>query len=84
VFIRTNDRGATSAWLPRRRHSGRDHWTELIPHRDGVMLEEMDLFARFFIACEREDGLPKLSLWRFGGDGPEAVRRAKSPSRAGL
>ena len=33
----------------------------------------MDLFARFFIACEREDGLPKLSLWRFGGDGPEAV-----------
>ena len=73
-FIRTNDRGRNFRLVTAPVATpGRDHWTELIPHRDGVMLEEMDLFARFFIACEREDGLPKLSLWRFGGDGPEAV-----------
>ena len=38
----------------------RAHWTERIPHRDGVMLEDVDLFAGFFVACEREDGLPRL------------------------
>jgi oligopeptidase B len=37
------------------------------------MLEEVDLFAGFFIACEREDGLPRLRLWRFVGEGPEAA-----------
>jgi oligopeptidase B len=52
---------------------GREHWTERIPHRDDVMLEEVDLFAGFFIACEREDGLPRLRLWRFEGDEPEAT-----------
>ncbi len=29
------------------------------------MLEEVDLFAGFFVACEREDGLPRLRLWSF-------------------
>ncbi len=52
---------------------GREHWTERIAHRDAVMLEDVDLFAGFFIACEREDGLPRLRLWRFAGDGPEAA-----------
>jgi oligopeptidase B len=53
---------------------GRAHWTELIPHRDGIMLEDADLFAGFFIACEREDGLPRLRLWKFAGGGPEAAQ----------
>ena len=48
---------------------GREHWTELIPHRDSVMIEEIDLFADYFIACEREDGLPRLRVGRFRGDG---------------
>src|SRR5581483_9857177 len=52
---------------------GRSHWTELIAHRDDVMLEDADLFADFFVACEREDGLPRLRLWGFSGDGPEAA-----------
>jgi protease II len=61
----------------------REHWTERIPHRDGVMLEDVDLFAGFFVACEREDGLPRLRLWRFQDDGPKPHRRARllSPSR---
>ncbi len=35
-------------------------WTELIPHRDGVMLEDHDCFARHLVVSEREGGLPKL------------------------
>ncbi len=65
-FIRTNDRGRNFRLVTAPVATpGREHWTERIPHRDDVMLEEVDLFAGFFIACEREDGLPRLRLWTF-------------------
>ncbi len=40
------------------------------------MLEDVDLFAGFFIACEREDGLPRLRLWKFAGEGTGFGNRA--------
>jgi oligopeptidase B len=74
-FIRTNDRGRNFRLVTAPVATpGREHWTERIAHRDAVMLEDVDLFASFFIACEREDGLPRLRLWNFAGDGPEAAR----------
>jgi len=74
-FIRTNDRGQNFRLVTAPVATpGRKHWTERIAHRDAVMLEDVDLFASFFIACEREDGLPRLRLWNFSGDGPEAAR----------
>jgi oligopeptidase B len=77
-FIRTNDGGRNFRLVTAPEATpGRNHWTELIPHRNGVMLEEVDLFAGFFIACEREDGLPRLRLWSFTGDGPEAAKTAE-------
>jgi oligopeptidase B len=73
-FIRTNDRGRNLRLVTAPVATpGREHWTELIPCRDDVMLEDVDLFAGFFVACEREDGLPRLRLSRFTGDGPEFV-----------
>jgi len=74
-YIRTNDKGRNFRLVTAPVTSpGRDHWTERIPHREHVMLEDVDLFAAFFFACEREDGLPRLRLWRFSADGPEAVQ----------
>ena len=73
-FIRTNDRGRNFRLaIAPAASPGRAHWTEIIPHRDAVMLEEVDLFAGYFIACEREDGLPRLRLWKFSGEAPEAA-----------
>ena len=72
-FIRTNDKGrnfrlvAAPVTAP-----DRANWVELIPHRPNVMLEDVDLFQDFYVACEREDGLPRLRIHRFRGDGPEA------------
>ena len=77
-FIRTNDRGRNFRLVTSPVATpGREHWTELIPHRDDVMLEDVDLFASFFVACEREDGLPRLRVWRFDGDGPQAALNAE-------
>jgi oligopeptidase B len=73
-FIRTNDRGRDFRLVTAPTATpGREHWREMIPHREGVMIEEIDLFADFFVACEREDGLPRLRVWRFSGNGPEAA-----------
>ncbi len=73
-FIRTNDRGRNFRLVTAPVETPeREHWTELIAHRDAVMLEDVDLFAGFFIACEREDGLPRLRLWKFAGAGPDAT-----------
>jgi oligopeptidase B len=73
-FIRTNDKGRNFRLVTAPEATpGREHWTELIPHRKDVMLEEVDLFDGFFIAYEREQGLPRLRVWRFNGDGPEVA-----------
>ncbi len=74
-YIRTNDKGRNFRLVTAPVETpGREHWTERIAHRAEVMLEDVDLFAGFFFACEREDGLPKLRLWRFTGEGPEATQ----------
>jgi len=77
-FIRTNDAGRNFRLVTAPVDSpGRNHWTERIAHRPEVMLEDVDLFADFFVACEREDGLPRLRVWSFSGDGPEAAMTAE-------
>jgi len=74
-FIRSNDRGRNFRLVTAPVATpGRENWTEVIPHRDGLMIEEIDLFAGYFVVCEREEGLPRLHLWRFNGEGPEAER----------
>jgi oligopeptidase B len=74
-FIRTNDKGRNFRLVTAPVATpGREHWTEHIPHRDNVMLEDVDLFENFFVACEREGGLPRLRIWRFSGDGPASAQ----------
>jgi oligopeptidase B len=72
-FIRTNDRGRNFRLVTAPVDApARENWVERIPHRDTIMLEDVDLFANFFVACEREDGLPRLRLWQFQSQGSEA------------
>ena len=72
-FIRTNDQGRNFRLVTAPVATPeRAYWTERIPHRDSVMLEDVDMFAGFHVICEREEGLPRLRLWCFTGDGPDA------------
>ena len=65
-FIRTNDKGRNFRLITVPVETPeRENWIERIGHRDDVMLEEIDLFNTFYIACERRDGLPRLVIHRF-------------------
>ena len=72
-FIRVNDTGRNFRLVTAPvTNAGIENWTELIPHRADVMLEDCDLFARFYVACGRRDGLPHLRVVQFAGEGVEA------------
>jgi len=63
-YIRTNGDGARNYRLVTAPVTapGKARWTEILPHREDVMLEDLDVFADFFVVHEREDGLTKLRV----------------------
>jgi oligopeptidase B len=68
-FIRTNDAGRTFRLVTAPVATpGREHWSELLPLRADVMLEDFDLFRDFLVITDREDGLPRLRLFNFSGE----------------
>ena len=70
LYIRVNDTGRNFRLVtaPVSAPSS-PNWTEVIPHRSEVMLEDVDLFAGFYVAIERSNGLPHLRVAHFAGDG---------------
>ncbi len=41
---------------------GRENWRELLPHRDAVMLERLELFSNHLVTFELEGGLRHLAV----------------------
>ncbi|WP_413513853.1 S9 family peptidase [Myroides odoratus] len=39
-----------------------DTWTELIPHREDVLLEGVDIFKDYLVISERSNGLPHIKI----------------------
>ena len=48
---------------------GREHWREVIAHREDVMLEDLELFQSFAVLVERANGLPQLKVMGFAAQG---------------
>jgi oligopeptidase B len=67
-YIRANDTGRNFRLITAPvDQPSRQNWQELIPHRDQVMLEDVDLFATFAAIGTRSDGLPHLEIAPFEG-----------------
>ena len=70
-LIRTNDHAKNFRlmWTPVEKPE-REHWQEIIPHRDGVYLGDFELFKEHFVLEERARGLTQIRIvpW-FGGAG---------------
>ena len=70
LWIRTNGGGRRNFRLVTAPLSdpGAEHWTEVLAHREDVMLEDFDVFARHVVVHEREDGLIRLRVRRLSDD----------------
>ena len=66
-YILTNKDGATNFKLMRSslEHTSSDSWTEFIPHREDILLEEVDIFKEYYVLSERKNGLNELKITRW-------------------
>ncbi len=67
-YVRTND-GAENFRLMRTPVDATDkaHWEEVIPHRDDVLLEGIELFADHMVVVERAEGLIQMRIRPWSG-----------------
>ncbi|MEI7481066.1 MAG: S9 family peptidase [Elusimicrobiota bacterium] len=42
--------------------TGRDGWTDLVPHREDTLLEDMDVFENWLVLKETSEALPRLRV----------------------
>ena len=43
--------------------TGPENWKEVIPHREDVLLEEVEIFEDFFVVSERQNGLLRFHVF---------------------
>jgi oligopeptidase B len=65
-YIRVNDTGRNFRLVSAPIATpGPGHWTEVIPHRDQVMLQDATAFANHLVLYERANGLPRLRIRQY-------------------
>ena len=66
LYIRTNDKGRTFRLVEAPLSApGKENWKEVVPVRADVMLNDIEIFADFYVMVERENGLPQLTVVNF-------------------
>nr|WP_298998548.1 S9 family peptidase [uncultured Allomuricauda sp.] len=66
-YVLTNKDGATNFKLMQTT-SGKtesSNWKEFIPHREDVLLEDVDIFKEYYVLSERKNGLNELKITRW-------------------
>ena len=62
-YIRTNNKGRNFRLVSVPvSDPSKKNWKEIIPHRDGVMIEDTDFFVNNYVVHERENGLNSLKV----------------------
>jgi oligopeptidase B len=70
-YVLTNKDGATNFKLMKvsEGDTSAANWQEFIPHREDVLLEDIDIFKEYYVLSERNNGLNELKIVRWdGGD----------------
>lgn len=68
-YVLTNKDDATNFKLMKVGESNTsfENWKEFIPHRENVLLEDVEIFKKFYVLSERENGLNKMKIVRWDG-----------------
>ncbi|MGX1024130.1 S9 family peptidase [Psychroflexus sp. MBR-150] len=63
-YILTNQNDATNFKLMKTSldNTSEKNWTEVIPHRENVLLENIDIFKNYLVTTERHNGLSKIHV----------------------
>jgi oligopeptidase B len=48
-------------------HTQKEYWVDVIPHRESVLLEDIEIFKDFLVISERENGLNQIKISRWDG-----------------
>jgi oligopeptidase B len=66
-YVLTNKDKATNFKLMKTSERATEHenWLEVIPHRDDVLLEDVDIFKEYLVISERDNGLNKVKIQRW-------------------
>ncbi len=66
-YVLTNKDKATNFKLMKtgEGNTSSDHWEEFIPHREDVLLEDIDIFKDYYVLSERKNGLNLLKIVRW-------------------
>ena len=69
-YIQTNADGARNYKIMRTPigQTEKPNWTEVVAHREQVMIEGFTIFSKFFVIEEREGGLVKIRVKTWEGD----------------
>lgn len=52
---------------------GMDNWREIVPHRSGRLIVDLNVYAKHMVRLEREDGLPRIIVTSFADGGEHAI-----------
>lgn len=68
-YIITNKDGAKNFKLMKtpENQTTQEFWAEVIPHREDVLLEDIDIFKEYLIVSERTKGLSQIHIKRWDG-----------------
>ena len=70
-YIVTNKDKATNFKLMKtpENATGKENWVDVIPHREEVLLEDIDIFAAYLVVTERYNGLNQIRIMPWNGQG---------------
>ncbi|TRX22204.1 S9 family peptidase [Flavobacterium franklandianum] len=70
-YIMTNADEATNFKLMKTLETAtsKENWTEVVPHREDVLLEDIEIFKDFLVVEERTNGLNKIRIMPWSGEG---------------
>lgn len=85
-YIHTNKDKATNFKLMRCPidETSQGHWEEVIPHRDDIYLENIELFKDFLVIEERENGLNRIIIKRWDNNESHAIAFDEETYTAGI
>ena len=69
-YIRTNKDNATNFKLMQTAEDKTEatNWRDVIPHREEVLIEDLEIFSDYLVVAERSDGLNKIRIMPWKGE----------------